>query len=161
MYSLLPLAAVSGNQPSNTILREQITPLETAGQSGCHVNTKVFVAGHHQGLNSFRSVGVECAQPTVAESHSLLAGEQPSEDMTARPLVWSISIAGRPWLIVCIRWRSSLGKTMLSRGWVLATAESCTGGGIGAAITAVPGSSVWFDGGVISYSNRAKQCLLG
>ena len=50
---------------------------------------------------------------------------------------------------------------MLSRGWVLATAESCTGGGIGAAITAVPGSSAWFDGGVISYSNRAKQCLLG
>ena len=45
-----------------------------------------------------------------------------------------------------------LGQAMLSRGWVLATAESCTGGGIGAAITAVPGSSAWFDGGVISYA---------
>jgi len=54
-----------------------------------------------------------------------------------------------------------LGQVMLARGAVLATAESCTGGGIGAAITAVPGSSAWFDGGVISYSNRAKQCLLG
>jgi len=54
-----------------------------------------------------------------------------------------------------------LGQALLARGWVLATAESCTGGGIGAAITAVPGSSAWFDGGVISYSNRAKQALLG
>ena len=54
-----------------------------------------------------------------------------------------------------------LGQAMLARGAVLATAESCTGGGIGAAITAIPGSSAWFDGGVISYSNRAKQALLG
>lgn len=54
-----------------------------------------------------------------------------------------------------------LGQALLARGWRLATAESCTGGGIGAAITAVPGSSAWFDGGLITYSNRAKQALLG
>lgn len=54
-----------------------------------------------------------------------------------------------------------LGQALLARGWSVATAESCTGGGIGTAITAVPGSSAWFDGGLITYSNRAKQTLLG
>ena len=43
----------------------------------------------------------------------------------------------------------------------LAVAESCTGGGIGAALTAVPGSSVAFAGGVIAYSNAVKQGQLG
>ena len=42
-----------------------------------------------------------------------------------------------------------------------ATAESCTGGGIGYAITSVAGSSEVFNGGVISYSNEAKHSLLG
>ena len=43
----------------------------------------------------------------------------------------------------------------------LATAESCTGGGIGAALTAVPGSSAVYVGGIISYTNDVKQRLLG
>lgn len=47
------------------------------------------------------------------------------------------------------------------RGWRLAVAESCTGGRVAAALTAVPGSSKAFDGGVVSYSNRAKSELLG
>ena len=42
-----------------------------------------------------------------------------------------------------------------------ATAESCTGGGVGSAITAVPGSSAVFTGGVISYSNDVKRDVLG
>lgn len=42
-----------------------------------------------------------------------------------------------------------------------ATAESCTGGGVGHAITAVPGSSAVFSGGIISYGNEIKQRLLG
>ena len=47
------------------------------------------------------------------------------------------------------------------RGKTLATAESCTGGGIGAAITAVSGSSAVYKGGVISYCNEIKHKLLG
>lgn len=39
----------------------------------------------------------------------------------------------------------------------LAVVESCTGGGLGAAITSVPGSSAWFEGGMITYSNAAKM----
>ena len=46
-------------------------------------------------------------------------------------------------------------------GRTLATAESCTGGGIGAALTAVSGSSAVFKGGIISYTNEVKNKLLG
>ena len=46
-------------------------------------------------------------------------------------------------------------------GKTMATAESCTGGGIGAALTAVPGSSAIYKGGVISYTNDVKQEILG
>lgn len=47
------------------------------------------------------------------------------------------------------------------KGRTLVTAESCTGGGIGAALTAVPGSSAVFKGGIISYTNQVKQDMLG
>ena len=46
------------------------------------------------------------------------------------------------------------------KGRTLATAESCTGGGIGAALTAVPGSSQVYKGGIISYTNWVKEHLL-
>jgi PncC family amidohydrolase len=47
------------------------------------------------------------------------------------------------------------------KGKTLATAESCTGGGIGAAITAVPGASKVYIGGVVSYTNDIKHRVLG
>ena len=47
------------------------------------------------------------------------------------------------------------------QGKTLVTAESCTGGGIGAALTAVPGSSAVYKGGIISYTNWVKHHLLG
>ena len=46
-------------------------------------------------------------------------------------------------------------------GKTLVTAESCTGGGIGAALTAVPGSSTVYKGGIISYTNWVKHRVLG
>lgn len=46
------------------------------------------------------------------------------------------------------------------QGRTLSTAESCTGGGIGAALTAVPGSSAVYKGGIISYTNEIKSNLL-
>ena len=47
------------------------------------------------------------------------------------------------------------------QGKTLVTAESCTGGGIGAALTAVSGSSIVYKGGIISYCNESKEALLG
>lgn len=54
-----------------------------------------------------------------------------------------------------------LGEQLLQRNWRIATAESCTGGGVAAAITATPGSSAWFEYGIVSYANTAKEKLLG
>ncbi len=54
-----------------------------------------------------------------------------------------------------------LGRALHVRGWRLAAAESCTGGWIAKALTDVAGSSQWFEGGVVSYSNAAKTELLG
>jgi len=53
-----------------------------------------------------------------------------------------------------------LGRRLLERRAVVTTAESCTGGGIAEAITAVSGSSQWFECAYIAYANSAKQKLL-
>jgi nicotinamide-nucleotide amidase len=50
---------------------------------------------------------------------------------------------------------------LLAKGWMLATAESCTGGMIAAACTDLAGSSAWFERGFVTYSNAAKTELLG
>lgn len=54
-----------------------------------------------------------------------------------------------------------LAALLLARHMKCATAESCTGGLIGAMLTARPGSSDWYTGGVISYANEVKMGLLG
>jgi nicotinamide-nucleotide amidase len=54
-----------------------------------------------------------------------------------------------------------VGRALAEAGLVLAAAESCTGGGVGEAVTRVPGSSAWFDRGFVTYSNAAKHELLG
>ena len=52
-------------------------------------------------------------------------------------------------------------KTLTERGLTLATAESCTGGTIASQLTAQAGASVYFNGGVVAYSNEVKECALG
>jgi len=54
-----------------------------------------------------------------------------------------------------------LGRALQERRSRMATAESCTGGWIAKAVTDVAGSSQWFDGGIVAYSNAAKIALLG
>ncbi|MDO5289073.1 MAG: CinA family protein [Pseudomonadota bacterium] len=56
---------------------------------------------------------------------------------------------------------NALADALRARGWMLATAESCTGGLIAAACTDVAGSSEWFERGFVTYSNTAKSELLG
>lgn len=55
---------------------------------------------------------------------------------------------------------TQLAQQLTRQGLTLATAESCTGGGLAYALTSIAGSSTWFMGGVVSYSNAAKQQLL-
>ena len=53
------------------------------------------------------------------------------------------------------------GRALKARGWMAATAESCTGGWIAEAITMVPGSSAWFDRGFVTYTYESKREMLG
>ncbi|MEY2804585.1 MAG: hypothetical protein RL657_1921 [Pseudomonadota bacterium] len=55
----------------------------------------------------------------------------------------------------------TLAQRLLQRGWMLATAESCTGGMVAARCTDLAGSSQWFERGFVTYSNEAKHEMLG
>jgi PncC family amidohydrolase len=54
-----------------------------------------------------------------------------------------------------------LAETLVEKGLSLATAESCTGGGLSRLLTSIPGSSGFFIGGIIAYQNRVKTAFLG
>jgi len=54
-----------------------------------------------------------------------------------------------------------LGQALAKRGWTLSTVESCTAGGLAYRITAVPGSSSYYLGGLIAYDNRVKTAWAG
>ena len=56
---------------------------------------------------------------------------------------------------------AELGDKLIARGWMLASAESCTGGWVGQLLTALPGSSHWYERGFITYANAAKVEMLG
>jgi nicotinamide-nucleotide amidase len=55
---------------------------------------------------------------------------------------------------------TELGDKLLARGWMLATAESCTGGWVGQLLTSLPGCSHWYERGFITYANAAKVEML-
>lgn len=55
----------------------------------------------------------------------------------------------------------AVARLLTARGLMLVTAESCTGGWIAKTLTDLPGSSVWFEAGVVAYSYEAKEALLG
>jgi len=54
-----------------------------------------------------------------------------------------------------------LSEVLKKKNWHCVTAESCTGGGLAYALTEIPGSSNWFERGFVTYSNAAKEELLG
>lgn len=55
----------------------------------------------------------------------------------------------------------AVAELLLARGMSMVTAESCTGGWIAKVLTDIPGSSAWFECGVVAYSYEAKEALLG
>jgi nicotinamide-nucleotide amidase len=54
-----------------------------------------------------------------------------------------------------------VAQRLKARGGMIVTAESCTGGWVAQELTAIAGSSAWFDRGFVTYSNEAKQEMLG
>lgn len=60
-----------------------------------------------------------------------------------------------------IKLASEVGAALKAQGMMLATAESCTGGGVACAVTEIAGSSAWFDRGFVTYTNQAKIEMLG
>lgn len=54
-----------------------------------------------------------------------------------------------------------VGRALKAKGLAMTTAESCTGGWIAQALTAVPGATAWFERGFVTYTNSAKQEMLG
>ena len=60
-------------------------------------------------------------------------------------------------LLIC----QTLAQRLMAQHWMMASAESCTGGMISARCTDFAGSSAWFERGFVTYSNAAKQELLG
>jgi nicotinamide-nucleotide amidase len=56
---------------------------------------------------------------------------------------------------------AAVGAALKRRGLMLTTAESCTGGWVAQALTGIPGSSEWFERGFVTYTNTAKQEMLG
>lgn len=64
-------------------------------------------------------------------------------------------------LALTARQAAELGALLAARNWQVTCAESCTGGGVAAAITSAPGSSRWFEASFVSYADSAKERLLG
>jgi nicotinamide-nucleotide amidase len=60
-----------------------------------------------------------------------------------------------------IKLATQAGAALKAHGMMLATAESCTGGGVASAVTEIAGSSAWFDRGFVTYANQAKVDMLG
>jgi nicotinamide-nucleotide amidase len=74
---------------------------------------------------------------------------------TARP------VAGRKSRVTLYQLAGKVGAALKSRGMMLATAESCTGGWVSAAVTMIPGSSEWFERGFVTYTYISKREMLG
>ena len=90
-----------------------------------------------------------------------LVQEVDAATMAVMPTVSPLSATARARLDSAIQSHvQRLAKTLLERQLFMATAESCTGGWIAQSLTAMPGSSAWFDSGFVTYSNAAKQRLL-
>lgn len=101
----------------------------------------------------------------VGEVHVKITAKAPSREAAAA-LIDQLEAEIRRRLGDCIfssdgsSLAAVVGAELRARGWTIATAESCTGGLIGSMITAVPGASEYYRGGVIAYSNEAKTALL-
>jgi nicotinamide-nucleotide amidase len=101
-----------------------------------------------------------CATPALVDVRlSAELALQPRLDQAMDQLIALLGNAVLP--ADCPTLAAAVGAILRQRGWSLATAESCTGGKIAAAMTDQPGASAFFAGAVVAYSNEWKQHALG
>ena len=100
---------------------------------------------------SYELVRVHLSVADAAESPSLESAATSFQELFGRHLL----SADEPTI------ESSVLRLLRSRGWKIATAESCTGGGIVARLTSVPGASSVVSGGIVAYQDLVKESLLG
>ena len=90
----------------------------------------------------------------TAEDKAVAILDEARMELIVRLAEWVVSEDGRTV-------EQELAGLMLTNGWTLAVAESCTGGGLGAALVAKPGASGYFLGGIQAYANSVKVAMLG
>jgi nicotinamide-nucleotide amidase len=80
----------------------------------------------------------------------------------ARPAAESnVSVSTIPTDVTLAALAQAVAECLLAHGQTMITADSCTGGWIAKTLTEIPGSSAWFECGIVAYSYAAKQTLLG
>lgn len=135
---------------AESALAELVAPrleaLDTAGNP-----TIAFLASGIEGIK-VRITAKGSGPQAVADADALLAAEERELRALLGDRVFGVDDEGM---------EAAVGRLLLGAGLTLGLAESLTGGLIAARITAVPGASEWFKGGVVSYGSDVKRSLLG
>jgi nicotinamide-nucleotide amidase len=153
---VLPLLARKYNLHSVIATRV----LRTIGISESEIDTRIadlFRAGVNPSIAVLAHLGqvdvkITAKAPTLEQANALIDELAPEVKRRLGDHVFSDDGASLP---------AALGKRLRARGLTISTAESCTGGLLGELITSVAGSSEYYRGGVVAYSNEAKSKLLG
>jgi nicotinamide-nucleotide amidase len=142
---------------SRSAVRTQL--YKTVGLSECEINQRLL-ALEREGR---ASIGYYPVGGEVQISLSVAEASEAAADSLFREADQRIRLALGDYLYGTDQETLAqvVGLLLREKKLMLATAESCTGGLISAKITAVPGSSAWFAGGVVAYANQLKEILLG
>ncbi len=130
------------------VLGPRLTALDEAASAGLAAPTIAFLASGIEGIK----VRITVKAATVPEAEQLIATEEKAVRDLLGPVVFGVDEETM---------EAAVGGLLREQGRTLATAESLTGGLVGARITAVPGASEWFRGSIVAYATEVKQKLLG
>ncbi|WP_028580128.1 CinA family nicotinamide mononucleotide deamidase-related protein [Desulfogranum japonicum] len=143
--------------PEDTFLHQQV--YKAFGMTESAINSMLAHLENHQGVKiGYYPVGCEVhISATVQAADKIQASDlfQETDQVIRDTLGLHIFGTGEQTLA------EVTGNLLAEKRKFLCTAESCTGGLIGSMLTKVPGSSNWYAGGVIAYSNHLKEQLLG
>jgi nicotinamide-nucleotide amidase len=130
------------------------------GLSESEINRKL---GHLEGRDARVRLGYYPVYPEVQVSLTVAARSGPEAEALFRQLDGQLTelLGTHLFAIGADTLAGVIGRQLLAKGQTIAIAESCTGGLVGQLLTKVPGSSAYFLGGVVAYSNALKERFLG